>query len=113
MMPAISERTEDWRAGLRFEAESMRQLWAAVALTAVNEAAHEVRKARVAKDTDRVDSALRRFRAWAVSADGRIVLQLAGLNHSARAVDLLCDKVLRGEPPAYTKHSHKGRPHDA
>ncbi len=97
MMPAISERTPDWRAALRMDAECLRSLWAAVAMTAVNDAAHELRRARRARDAELAEKAIASFRFWANSRDGREVLALAGYSHDSLVVDRLVDCVMRGD----------------
>lgn len=101
MMPPVSERTPEWRAGLRMDAQRMRGLWAAVALNAVNESAHAVRKALLKGNADRAKSEIRRFRAWVKSRDAADVFALAGIEHSEKAVETLCATVKSGTFSAY------------
>lgn len=107
MMPAISERTEDWRSGLAEDAIACRKLWANVVLNAVNEAATEVRNARRAAKAAETKqeaeqfrvveaNAIARFRAWAMGRDGREVMGLAGINWEPRVVEELTKYVISG-----------------
>lgn len=101
MMPPISDRTPEWRAGLRMDAQRMQSLWAAVALNAINESAHAVRKALKSGNADRAKSEIRRFRAWVKSRDAADVFALAGIEHSEKAVETLCATVKSGTFSAY------------
>ena len=104
-MPDISERTPEWRAGLRMDAERMRSLWAAVALNAMNEAAHEVRKLREENKHEQAEYVIHRFRVWAKGRNGRDVLHLAGIDHTHRAVESMCLAISSGHFCAYALRS--------
>lgn len=72
------------------QAYRMRNLWAAVAITALSDAIEESGKGRNGCDI---------IRSWSRSRDGREVLSLAGIEPSERTTRLLVDFVRRGVRP--------------
>jgi hypothetical protein len=90
-------RDEAYRAGLRSEAQAMRQLWACVAMAVIQDACADVHKARLKQQPERADMAIRRFCNWLRGPHGRLVLQLAGIDAHDRAQEALLARVSRGE----------------
>lgn len=80
-------------ASLQSIGGKLRQLWAAVALVATNDAAEDIAKEIRARVAPEKRQAALRFSRWARSADGREVLSLAGIDPSRRATDKLERKV--------------------
>ena len=102
MMPSIKDRTDDWRVQQRQQGIACRAIWAAVVLAAVNDAAHEVKKARKIGHQAREANAIARFRAWAKSRDGREVFHCAGINLDAAVVDRLVHYIESGQFSSYS-----------
>jgi len=69
------------------QGDRTRKLWAAVVLVALDDAIDDYRKG--------FDGAVT-IRRWAMSRDGREVLQCAGIEHTTQAVDGLVAFVERG-----------------
>lgn len=68
-----------------------RKLWAAVVLTALDDAIREVRKRGE-------DHAVKEFRNWVEGRDGREVLTNAGITPTSRATEGMIAFVRRGVP---------------
>lgn len=84
------------RAALSIQAQQMRDLWAAVALHAINEAATTVASSMKLGQSAAAQMAIDRFRRWVYSKDGTEVLSLCGVEVSDRARDALVGIVSRG-----------------
>lgn len=92
-----ADRHLGMRAALLQEATRCRDLWATVVLNAMNDTAREIRKLREDGRMEKARHELKIFRSWLCSRDGREVLGCAGIEHSARAVDLMVNAVWSGE----------------
>jgi hypothetical protein len=89
--PRLRDLAEAQGAG-RCQATAMRALWASVVLEAVG---HAIREDAEHKDSSGSDA----LRHWAGTRDGREVFQLAGIDHSPRAVEALYQFAKRGISP--------------
>lgn len=102
-----AERHLDRNAALHQEAIRCRSLWASVVLSAMNDTAREIRKLREDRLEEKAKHELKIFTSWLWSRDGREVLGRAGIEHSARAVELMTNAVWTGKAIAMDRWSAK------
>ena len=73
---------------------SMRDMWSAVVITAINDAIHHAAR----EPNKHKGRALKTLELWANSRDGRDVLRMVGINPDKRVTDCMVAFAAKGVP---------------